>query len=146
MKEIALLGVNGTVLADVLTSLLEKGKSVDVFTTEPSRIMLDTTNVTVNRLDAESKEAMRDVLGGFDTIIIAVENNLADHDLNDFILHNYSRIVNAAIDAGAKKLIVVGGKDSEAFLCGELRRHKDLDYSFTTTEGDYGAAVAAVVG
>ena len=51
MKEIALVGVNGEVLSDVLTALLENGNDVDVFTPEPERIMLDSTNVTINRLD-----------------------------------------------------------------------------------------------
>ena len=145
MKEIALLGVNGPVLADTLTALLEHGSDVDVFTTGPERVMLDTTNVTVNHLDTSSKEETRRQLTGFDTVIIANENDLQNADLNDYILRTYSATVNAAIDAGVKRLIVVGGKDSEAFYCGELRRHKGLDYAFTTTEGDYAAAVVGVL-
>lgn len=144
MKEIALVGVNGTVMSDVLTALLEKGKDVDIFTAMPERVMLDTTNVTVNHLNTTSKDAMRRGFEGFDTVVIALENDLSNADLNDFILHDYSMIVNAAIDAGAKKLVIVGGKDSEAFYCGELRRHDNLNYAFTTTEGDYAAAVAEV--
>ena len=145
MKEIALIGVNGTVLSDTLTALLESGKDVDVFTPNPEHVMLDTTNVTVSRLESADKQATARQLAGFDTVIIANENNLADAELNDFILRTYSHTVNAAIEAGVKKLVVVGGKDSEAFYCGELRRHKDLDYAFTTTEGDYPAAVSQIV-
>lgn len=145
MKEIALVGVNGEVLSDVLTVLLEKGHDVDVFTPEPERIMLDTTNVTINRLDTATEEATKSQFEGFDKIILAYENDLANHDLTDFILRTYSHTVNAALKAGVKQLIVVGGKDSEAFYTTELKHHPELNYAFTNTEGDFGAAVESLL-
>lgn len=144
-KEIALLGVNGTVLSDTLTALLEKSDSVDVFSTTPEHVMLDTTNIVVNHLDTSSKEATRDQLIGFDTVVLALENDMGNPDFNDWVLRTYSETVNAIIEAGVKRLFVIGAKDSEAFYCGELRRHDKLDYVFTTTEGDYADAVAAAV-
>ena len=145
MKEIALLGVNGTVLSDTLTALLESGASVDVFSSYPEHVMLDTTNITVNRLDTSTEDATRESLIGFDTVIIALENDLENDELGEYILRTYSHTVNAAIKAGAKKLIVIGGKDSEAFYCTELKHHDKLDYVFTTTEGNYADAVAQLV-
>lgn len=145
MKEIALLGVNGTVLSDTLTALLEKVDSVDVFTPEPEHVMLDTTNVTVNRLDTASKDETAATLGGFDTVVFALENDMANADLNDYILRTYSQTINAIIEAGVKRLYVIGAKDSEQFYCGELRRHDGLDYVFTTTEGNYADAVAEMI-
>lgn len=145
MKEIALVGVNGEVLSDVLTVLLEKGHDVDVFTQEPERIMLDTTNVTINRLDTGTEEVTKSQFEGFDKIILAYENDLANHDLTGFILRTYSHTVNAALKAGVKQLIVVGGKDSEAFYTTELKHHPELNYAFTNTEGDFGAAVESLL-
>ena len=145
MKEIALVGVNGEVLSDVLTALLENGNDVDVFTPEPERIMLDTTNVTINRLDTETEDATKAQFGSFDKIILAYENDLSNADLSDFILRTYTHTVNAAMKAGVKQLIVVGGKDSEAFFTTELKHHPELNYAFTTTEGDFGAAVVSLL-
>ena len=47
--------------------------------------------------------------------------------------------------ARGKQLIVVGGKDSEAFFTTELKHHPELNYAFTTTEGDFGAAVVSLL-
>lgn len=146
MKEIALMGIAGPVYGNVMTALLEKNYSVNALTTGPERMMLDTTNVTVSRFDAYSKDATKDSLEGYDTAVLVYETDYQNADNNAVMLDTYSRTVNAAIDAGVKRLIVVGGKFSEAFLAGELRRHSNLiDAKFISTEGNYGAAVASAI-
>lgn len=141
MKEIALLGTGGKIYSHVLTALLENGNSVNVMVTEPEKVMLNTTNVTITRLDTSTKEATRRNLEGYDTVIVAYETDFQDAANNNFILRTYSPTVNAAIEAGVKHLIVVGARESEAFLHGELRRHKDLiDSAYISTEGNYSRA------
>lgn len=142
MKEIALLGVTGPVYGNVLTGLLEDNLSVNAMVTDPEHVMLDTTNITVTRYDAYDKEASKRALTGYDTVIIAYETDYQNAANNDLMLDTYSKTVNAAIEAGVKNLIVVGGKFSEAFLTGELRRHSDLiDAKYISTEGNYAKAV-----
>lgn len=142
MKEIALLGSTGPIYGHVLSALLKNGNSVNVMVTDPEKVMLDTTNVTVTRLDTGSKEATKKELEGYETVVIAYETDFQNVDNNDFVLHTYSPTVNAAIEAGVKHLIVVGARESEAFLHGELRRHKDLiDSVYISTEGNYYQAV-----
>lgn len=148
MKEIALLGQNGPVFTNVLTALLEAGRDVDVFVNNPMRVMLDQSNVTINHLDTSSKADTRRQLEGFDIVVMTYETDFQDVENDDFILRTYVPTVNAAIEAGAKRIIVVGSKDSEAFYRGELNRHKDapVETSFISTEGAYGAQVVAELG
>lgn len=145
MKEIALLGTTGPVFGQTLTAMLENNMDVDAFVTNPEKVMLDTTNVTINRLDLSEELATEQQLTGFDIAVFAMESNLADHDLNDLILRSFSPTVNAAIKAGVKRLVIIGGKDSEAFYLQELNRHDGLKYRFITTEGNYAAAAVAAV-
>lgn len=141
MKEIALAGINSPVLANILTALLEDGRSVDVFTTNPERMMLDTTNVTVNRFDYTDKLAEVQSFTGFDTVILAHGVDLTNDDVDNEILRYYAQTVNAAREAGVKRLIVVGNPDSEAFYRGELERRPELNSQFISTTGDYARAV-----
>lgn len=146
MKEIALLGTAGTVFSNVLTALLHKGYSVNTIVTEPEHIMLDTTNVTVSLYDTASKATIRKALEGYNDAVIAYETDFLDAANNDFILRTYAETVNAAIEAGVKRLVVVGNKDSEAFFATELKRRSDLiDGRFISTEGCYACAAADAI-
>lgn len=142
MKELALAGTTGPVYANVLSALLHAGRDVDAMVTDPERLMLDTTNITVQQFRTDSKADMITEFTGFSIVILAYETDFRDVNDNAFILGTYSETVNAAIEAGVKRLIVVGNKDSEAFFCGELSRHKGLiESTFISTEGDYATAV-----
>lgn len=143
MKEIAILGTTGPVFGQTLTAFLENNYSVEALVTNPEKLMLDTTNVNIDRLDLSSELATEQQLAGYSVAVLAIENDLQNHDLNDLILRSFSPTVNAAIKAGVKRLVIIGGKDSEAFYLQELNRHDGLNYRFITTEGDYAAAAVA---
>lgn len=146
MKEIALIGVNGHVFSGVLSTLLSKGYSVNALVTAPERVMLDNQALTVSRLDYADKSAMTEALRGYADVVITVEDNLQDHDHNDFVLRYYNEMVNAARDAGVSRVIVVGAADSSAFLMSSLRHHdKEIDWVFISTEGDYADHAACEV-
>lgn len=146
MKEIALLGSNGPIYAAVMSALLESGRSVMAYTTAPTKVMLDTTNVTIEHLDTTSQKALCKELEGYSTAVIAYETDFTNKENNDFILDTYSMTVNAAIEAGVKRLVVVGNKDSEAFLNGELRRHAtSIDARYISTEGCYACKTVEAV-
>lgn len=137
MKEIALIGFGGPVFAATLTELLESGHNVDALVPNPLRLMIDNVQLSINRIDVDSKSAMVQSLTGFDKAVIALETDLTDKDLNDLVLKHYNQIVTAVIEAGVKHLVVVGGPYSEAFYTGDLKRHEGFDWKFVSTEGDY---------
>ncbi len=136
-KEIALIGFGGNVFANTLSKLLKKGLSVNVLVPNPEHVMLEDSNLTVSHLDLYDKKALTDSLEGYNTVIIAFETDLTDHDMNDLVLQHYNEIVNAVIAASVVRLIVVGGKYSEEFYTLDLRRREHLDWVFISTEGNY---------
>ncbi|MBO5267277.1 MAG: NAD(P)H-binding protein [Muribaculaceae bacterium] len=139
MKEIALTGMNGHVFADVLTQLLHRGQAVNAFVSNPERVMLENSDLSVSLLDAANKDALREVFEGYHDVIMTFEDDQTDHEANDFILGHYVGMVNAAREAGVGRLVVVGSPEAEAFFMGDLRRHTDIDWVFISTEGDYAA-------
>ena len=143
MKEIALTGTNCHIFADVLSALLHRGVAVRAFVTYPERVMLDDVNLTVSELPADDKRRLADDLEGYHDVIMTFNDDLADHDSNDFTLRHYNEMVNAAIEAGVSRLIVVGAPESAAFFMTDLRRRDTVDWVFISTEGDYADRAAA---
>ena len=138
MKEIALTGLSGQVFADVLSALLHRGVTVNALVNNPERLMDTSTQLTASLLDVDSKDVLKSSLTGYDSAIFTFDDNLEDHDQNDFVLQHYNEMVNAARDAGIKRLIVVGSPESEYFFAGDLKRREVApDWVFISTEGDY---------
>ena len=137
MKEIALAGINGHILSDILSALLHRGASVNAIVTNPERLMVENTALTISHLNTQTKETLEEGFEGYNTVILAFGDNQTDKEANDFTLKYYNELVNAVREAGASRLIVVGGYNSEAFFTGDLRRHNDIDWVYISTEGDY---------
>ncbi|MDE7426384.1 MAG: NAD(P)H-binding protein [Muribaculaceae bacterium] len=142
MKEIALIGENCQVYATVLGKLLERGNSVNAMVDYPERLMIENSQLTVSRVDFYHEEAMQKSMTGYDTVILAYDDNLTDHEHNNETLNHFSAAVTAARQAGVKKLIVVGGMQSEAFFVTLLNRIDDIDWKFISTEGDFATKTA----
>lgn len=145
MKEVALAGTNCHIFADVLSALLHRGISVHAFVTYPERVMLDDVNLTVSRLDADNRITTTHDFEGFHDVILTFNDDQTDVESNDFTLHHYNELVNAAREAGVSRVIVVGSPESSAFFMGDLRRRDDLDWVFISTEGDYADRTASEV-
>ncbi|MBO5054360.1 MAG: NAD(P)H-binding protein [Muribaculaceae bacterium] len=137
MKEIVLIGFGGNVFDATLTELLESGLSIVAFVPNPDRFMVNNPKLVIHRLDLNDKTTMIQSFTGYDKAIIALETNLTNHDLNEIVLKHYNTITTAVIEAGVKRLIVVGGPYSEAFYTGDLKRHEGYDWKFISTEGNY---------
>lgn len=137
MKEIALVGFGGQVFTTTLSALLENGNSVDALVPNPVRLMVDNYQLNINRLDVENKLAMVQSFTGLDKVIVTLETDMTNKELNEIVLRHYNAIVTAALEAGVKRLVVVGGPFSEAFYTGDLKRHDGADWRFISTEGDY---------
>lgn len=148
MKEVALTGTNCHIFADVLSALLHRGLSVHAFTTVPEHVMLDDTNLVVSFLNVDNKDQLTHDFEGYHDVIMTFNDDQTDVESNDFTLHHYNEMVNAARDAGVSRIIVVGSPESAAFFLGDLRRRVDekMDWVFISTEGDYAdRAVGEVV-
>lgn len=136
-KEIALIGFGGEVFAHTLSKLLKKGLYVNALVPNPEHMMLEDTRLTVSRLDLFDKLALLQSVQGYKTVVLALETYLTDAETNQLVLGHYNEIINAAIEADVKRLVVVGGKYSEAFYTLDLRRRDNLDWVFISTEGNY---------
>lgn len=146
MKEIAVTGLNGHVLAEVLSALLHKGVTINAYVNNPERLMDTSTQLTASLLDVDDKDRLRDLFTGYDTVVMTFDDDQTKHDDNTFVLKNYDKMVHAAREAGVKRLVVVGSPQAEAFFTGDLKRRNDLDWVFISTEGDFSAhAVEEVV-
>lgn len=137
MKEIALIGANGKIMSSVLTGLLEQDWSVNALTLYPEHVMIDNTRLTVSRFDVASEQNARKSLEGYDTVVIANETDLENADLDNLILKYFDSTLKAVREAGVKKLVVVGAKESNAFYLSKLKNLEDVDWKYYDTEGDY---------
>lgn len=142
MKEIALLGTNNRVFADVLGSLLARGLSVNAMVDYPEHVMLEDTRLTVTHLPLGQHQAVVDMLQGYHDAVLTYNDNLQDSYTNELTLKYFVDTVHAAREAGVARIVVVGSPDSEAFFVSDLRRLDDIDWVFISTEGDFPARAA----
>lgn len=137
MKEIALLGTTNRVFGDVLGALLAQGLSVNAMVDYPEKVMLDDTRLTVSHLPVEDHARVVEMLEGYHDAVLTYNDDLTDAYTNDLTLKYFVDTVHAAREAGVSRIIVVGGRDSQAFFVSDLRRLDDIDWVFISTEGDY---------
>ena len=142
MKEIALLGTNNRVFADVLGALLERGLSVNAMVDFPEKVMLDDSRLTVTALNVPNHQSVEDSLQGYADAILTYNDDLEDAYTNELTLKYFVDTVHAARQAGVGRIIVVGSPQSEAFFVTELRRLDDIDWVFVSTEGDFSRRAA----
>lgn len=137
MKEIALVGTNNHVFADVLSVLLARDIAVNAMVDYPERVMLEDSLLTVSRMNFADRDSMRDAFEGYHDAVLTYDDNLMDAEHNTLALKTFADTVTAAREAGVSRVIVIGSPDSEAFFVTLLRRLDDIDWTFISTEGDY---------
>lgn len=142
MKEIALLGTNNHVFADVLGALLERGLNVNAMVDFPEKVMLDDSRLTVTALNVANHQSVEDALQGYADAVLTYNDDLQDAYTNDLTLKYFVDTVHAARQAGVRRIAVVGSPDSEAFFVTDLRRLDDIDWVFISTEGDFSRRAA----
>lgn len=145
MKEIAVTGLNGHVLADVLSALLHNGVTVNALVNDPLKLMNTSTQLTAGLLRAGDKDELRRSFDGYHDVVMTFDDNQLNHDENSFVLDHYYEMVNAAAEAGVARLIVVGSPQSEAFFTNNLKRRDDIDWVFISTEGDFASRAVSEV-
>ncbi len=145
MKEIALLGTVSHVQADILGALLAQGLGVNALVDYPERVMIEDTRLTITPLDVTRHEHVREMLEGYNTVVLAYNDDLKDAYTNEMTLKYFVDTVHAAREAGVERVIVVGSPDSQAFFVSDLRRLDDIDWVFISTEGDFAGRTASEV-
>ena len=137
MKEIALTGTLCRVYGDVLTKLLEKGLAVNAMIDNPEHLMIDNCALTITHLDLSNRENLRNELDGYTDCVMVFDDDLSNAEHNDFALRRFHEMVNAATEAGVKRLIVVASPDSTSFFAQDLRRRQDIDWLYISTENAF---------
>lgn len=109
MKKTALIGASGFVGSAILNELLTRGYKVEALVRNPEKITVENPNLTVKKVDVADEKALAEDLKGYDTVISAYNPGWTNSNIYSETLQNYPRIVEAAKEAGVKRLLIVGG-------------------------------------
>lgn len=109
MKKTALIGASGFVGGAILKELLSRGYEVEALVRNPEKVKVQNPRLTVREVDVADTKALAADLKGYDTVISAYNPGWANPDIYSLTLQNYPRIVEAAKEAGVRRLLIVGG-------------------------------------
>lgn len=109
MKKTALIGASGFVGGAILKELLSRGHEVEALVRNPENVKVQNPRLTVRKVDVANTKALAADLKGYDTVISAYNPGWANPDIYSLTLQNYPRIVEAAKEAGVRRLLIVGG-------------------------------------
>lgn len=109
MKKTALIGASGFVGSAILKELLSRGYHVEALVRNPENVKVENTRLTVKKVDVADTKALASDLKGYDTVISAYNPGWTNPDIYNLTLQNYPHIVEAAKEAGVKRLLIVGG-------------------------------------
>lgn len=109
MKKTALIGASGFVGSAILNELLSRGYEVEALVRNPANVKVGNPNLIVKKVDVADTEALAEDLKGYDTVISAYNPGWANPDIYNLTLRNYPRILEAARQAGVKRILIVGG-------------------------------------
>lgn len=109
MKKTALIGASGFVGGAILKELLSRGYEVEALVRNPENVKVQNPRLSVRKVDVADTKALAADLKGYDTVISAYNPGWANTDIYSLTLQNYPRIVEAAKEAGVRRLLIVGG-------------------------------------
>ncbi len=121
MKEIALVGTNNRVFADVLSVLLARDLAVNAMVDYPEHVMVEDAQLTVSRMNYGDESAMREAFEGYHDAILTYDDNLRDAAHNELALKTFADTLTAVRQAGVARVIVVASPDSEAYFVSLLQ-------------------------
>lgn len=111
-KKVALIGASGFVGKSILHELLERGWHVKALVRNPAKITINNPALTVQKADVSDEKALSKALAGYANVISAYNPGWTNPDIYADTLSTYPKIVQAAKEAGVKRLLIVGGAGS----------------------------------
>ncbi len=163
-NKVALIGASGFVGSAILRELLDRGYQVEALVNNPEKIKIDNPALTVKKVDVADEKALAADLRGYESVISAYNPGWANPNIYEDTLTNYPKILEAAKQAGVKRLLIVGGagtlfvkpgvrlidtgtlpdawvpgvKSLGEFYLNTLMKENDIDWVFFSPAGNLG--------
>lgn len=109
MKKIVLIGASGFVGSAILNEALSRGHQVTAIVRHPEKITIKNNNLVVKKGDVSSKESVRELCKGADTVISAYNPGWTNPNIYEDTLKIYPAILEGVKKSGVKRLLIVGG-------------------------------------
>lgn len=164
MEKIVLIGASGFVGSAILKEAIDREIEVTAVVRNPEKIKLESSLLTVVKADATNPKELADIVKGKDAIISAYNAGFKNPDIYNLTIFNYPKIIEGAILAGVKRILIVGGagtlfikpgvmvEETDAipkdmlpavkglgdFYLDYLRKLKDIDWVFFSPAGNLG--------
>lgn len=110
--KLAIIGATGFVGAHLLTEALQRGHQVTIIVRDPSKVTVQNNQLTVLRGDITDTTTLAGQLAGNDVVISSYNAGWTNPNLYHDFLAGSKAIEAAAVQAGVKRLIVIGGAGS----------------------------------
>ena len=112
MKHVILIGASGFVGSAILEELLNRGHHVTAIVRTPNKLTQSHTNLKVEVMDVEDRNALVQVCHGQDAVISAYNPGWGNPEIYEDTLRVYPLILEAVKASGVKRFLVVGGAGS----------------------------------
>ncbi len=109
MKNVLLIGATGFVGTALLNELLSRGHNVTAIIRNGSKLKVKNENLTAVEGDATDIATVKKLATGKDAVISAYNPGWANPRQYEETLENYPKILEAAIQSGVGRLLIVGG-------------------------------------
>ena len=112
MKHVTLIGASGFVGSAILEELLNRGHHVTAIVRTPNKLTQSHTNLKVEVMDVEDRNAPVQVCHGQEAAISAYNPGWGNPEIYEDTLRVYPLILEAVKASGVKRFLVVGGAGS----------------------------------
>lgn len=109
MKKVVIIGASGFVGSAILNEALDRGLEVTAIVRNPEKIKISNANLTVVKADVSSASEVAKHTKGFDTVISAYNPGWTNPNIYEDTLKVYPAILEGVKEAGAKRVLIVGG-------------------------------------
>ncbi len=138
--KIALIGATGFVGSAVLTEALQRGHQVTAIVRHPEKLPRH-ANLTAQKGDAYDATAIASAVAGHDAVVHAFNPGWGEAKIRELFIEGTKAIFAGVKQAGAKRLLVVGGAGS-LFVAPNLQLIDTPDFPAEYKEGAEGARQA----
>lgn len=111
MSKIAIIGASGYVGTALVNEAVKRGHQVSALVRHPEKIAYR-DNITAVKADVLDTDTLAKLLAGHDLVISAYNPGWQEADIRNLHIKGSRSITEAAIKAGIKRLIAVGGAGS----------------------------------